>query len=369
MPKNQPRSRKTEWTPAEGDAHHGTFATEVMHGVQGAPTVKQHRKKRRTISADEAVDGVLAGDRTTLARAVTLIESKAEAHREAAREILRRCLPHAGNSVRLGITGTPGAGKSTFIECLGMQICERGEKVAVLAVDPTSSRSGGSVLGDKTRMEKLTRELGAFIRPSPAGGALGGVAAKTREAMLLCEAAGYNHIIVETVGVGQSETAVRTMVDFFLLLQIAGGGDDLQGIKKGVIEMADAIVVNKADGDNLRKAQLACGEYKRVLHYLNPYTEGWTPEAMTCSALTGDGVADVWTLVQRFCEQLKSAKQFDHIRAEQNRQWLQSLLQDAVLQRFYRSAPVIENLAQIERDVSDGTLPVVEAVERLLGLW
>lgn len=366
MPEDQSRRRKTEWTPTEGDAHHGTFATEVMHGVQGQATVRAHRKKRRTISADEAVEGVLAGDRTVLARAVTLVESKAEAHRETAREILRGCLPHAGNSVRLGITGTPGAGKSTFIECLGMQLCERGEKIAVLAVDPTSSRSGGSVLGDKTRMEQLTRQEGAFIRPSPSGGALGGVAAKTREAMLLCEAAGYRNIIVETVGVGQSETAVRTMVDFFLLLQIAGGGDDLQGIKKGVIEMADAIVVNKADGDNVRKANLACGEYKRVLHYLKPYTEGWEPQAMTCSSLTGDGVDDVWAMVLRFCEELKNANQFNHIRAEQNQHWLHTLLKDAVLQRFFAGERVTAELPQIERDVASGKLPVVEAVERLL---
>ncbi|WP_309382814.1 methylmalonyl Co-A mutase-associated GTPase MeaB [Cerasicoccus frondis] len=361
------KSRKTEWTPKEGDEHHGTYATEVMHGVQGVATVRNHRKKRRTISADEAVEGVLAGDRTTLARAITLVESKAEAHRETAREILRRCLPHAGNSVRLGITGTPGAGKSTFIECLGMQICEKGGKIAVLAVDPTSSRSGGSVLGDKTRMEKLTREANAFIRPSPAGEALGGVAAKTREAMLLCEAAGFDNIIVETVGVGQSEVAVRTMVDFFLLLQIAGGGDDLQGIKKGVIEMADAIAVNKADGDNINKANLACGEYKRVMHYLKPYTDGWAPQALTCSAATGAGVDDVWAMVVRFCEELKAQEKFAAIRSEQNRQWLKALVRDAVLLRFYKSPHVVAKLPQIEQDVSHGVLPVVEAVEILLG--
>lgn len=367
MPDQPPKRRKTEWTPQTGDDHHSAYTTEVMHGVQGAPTVRKHRKKRRIISADEAVEGVLAGDRTTLARAVTLIESRAKAHRETAKEILRRCLPHAGKSVRLGITGTPGAGKSTFIECLGMKICERGDKIAVLAVDPTSSRSGGSVLGDKTRMEKLTREANAFIRPSPAGEALGGVAAKTREAMLLCEAAGYNHIIVETVGVGQSEVAVRTMVDFFLLLQIAGGGDDLQGIKKGVIEMADAIVVNKADGDNIRRAEMAKGEYARVLRYLNPYTEGWEPQAMMCSSLTGDGVDDVWAMVTRFCEQLKTEDRFDAIRAEQNRQWMHTLLKDAVLQRFFADERVAAELPQIERDVSSGKLPVVEAVARLLG--
>ncbi|MBK1857618.1 methylmalonyl Co-A mutase-associated GTPase MeaB [Cerasicoccus arenae] len=337
-----------------------------MLGVQGAPTVKKHRKKRRTLSADEVVDGVLAGDRTVLARAVTLIESRAEAHRETAREILRRCLPHAGNSVRLGITGTPGAGKSTFIECLGQQICAKGGKIAVLAVDPSSSRTGGSVLGDKTRMELLTREPNAFIRPSPSGGALGGVAAKTREAMLLCEAAGFDHIVIETVGVGQSEVAVRTMVDFFLLLQITGGGDDLQGIKKGVIEMADAIVINKADGANLRPAQIACGEFKRVLHYLNPYTDGWAPQAMTCSALDGSGVDDVWAMVLRFCSELKAAEKFSAIRVEQNRQWLHSLLRDAVLQRFYQGKSVIEQLPQIEHDVASGKLPVVEAVELLL---
>lgn len=360
------KRQRTEWTPE--DAHHGVYNTEIMAGVNELNNFRAHRRPRRALTADEAVEGVLAGNRTLLARAITLIESNAPAHRATAREILRRCLPHSGKSIRLGITGTPGAGKSTFIECLGMKLCNAKHNVAVLTVDPSSSRTGGSVLGDKTRMEELTREPNAYIRPSPSGGALGGVAAKTREAMLLCEAAGYNVIIIETVGVGQSEVAVRTMVDFFLLLQIAGGGDELQGIKKGVIEMADAIAVNKADGSNINRARAAKVEYSRVLHYLSPYTAGWTPQALTCSAESGAGVDDIWQLVARFCEELKADGRFESIRSDQNKHWLNALLKEAVLQQFFARSAVNEQLPQIEQSVARGDLPVVEAVERLLQL-
>ena len=246
---------------------------------------------------DSLVEGVLAGTRSALAMAITLVESRAAKHRAPAQQLMKRILPHAGGAMRVGLTGTPGAGKSTFIESLGMSLCDQGKKVAVLAVDPSSSINGGSILGDKTRMEDLCRHENSFIRPSPAGKSLGGVATRTREALLLCEAAGYDVILVETVGVGQSETAVRTMTDFFLLLQIAGGGDELQGIKKGVIELADAIVVNKADGDNKLKADMARVEYSRVMHFLHPFTPGWKPKALTCSALEGSGVDKVWARV------------------------------------------------------------------------
>ncbi|MEO0795863.1 MAG: methylmalonyl Co-A mutase-associated GTPase MeaB [Verrucomicrobiota bacterium] len=356
----------TEWTP--GDDHHGAFNTEVMSGISSPQTTKAHSKRRKKLSADEAVDGVLSGNRTILARAITLVESRNEQDQKTAREVLRRCLPHAGKAKRVGITGTPGAGKSTFIEYLGLQLCNANQRVAVLAVDPTSSRSGGSVLGDKTRMEELTRHENAFIRPSPSGGTLGGVAAKSREAMLLCEAAGYAVILIETVGVGQSEIAVRSMVDFFLLLQIAGGGDELQGIKKGVIEMADAIAVNKADGDNLRKAKMACVEYKRVLHYLSPFTPDWTPTALTCSAQTGEGVEEIWQMVSDFCAILEKNGALDQIRSQQNRQWLHSLLKEAVLQKFFSQPSVCQNLPVIEQQVERGELPVVEAVEKVLSL-
>lgn len=358
------KSRPPEWSM--DDHANPAFTSEVMHGVRDVAAVKKRKRARQQLSADEIAEGILAGNRTMLARGITLIESKAEAHRPVAREVLRRCQPHAGQSIRLGITGTPGAGKSTFIESLGKIITGNGSKIAVLAIDPSSSRTGGSVLGDKTRMEELSRDINAFIRPSAAGGALGGVAARTREAILLCEAAGYDHILVETVGVGQSEVSVRSMVDFFLLLQIAGGGDELQGIKRGVIEMADAIVVNKADGDNINKANLACGEYKRVLHYLNPYTQGWKPRAMTCSAKEHTGVAEVLKMVTEFCETLKAENHFETIRAEQNRQWLHTILREAILDNFYRNATKTESIKQIEQAVAEGKIPVVEAVEKLL---
>lgn len=373
----EPNRRKPEWatdsnhaaTPAP-DEHSGgaVFASEVISGVQSVRTTAAHRRRRRVLSAEEAVAGIRAGDRVMLSRAITLIESRAQAHRPIAAQVLREVLPLAGRSVRIGITGVPGAGKSTFIECFGKLLCEMGHRVAVLAVDPSSSVSGGSVLGDKTRMEDLSREKNAFIRPSPSAGTLGGVAAKTREVMLLCEAAGFDVILIETVGVGQSEVEVRSMSDFFLLLQIAGAGDELQGIKKGVIEMADAIVVNKADGDNVRRAEVARGEYARVLHYLQPYTRGWEPQALSCSALSGQGVAEVWELITRFKAQMEQSGLFSQRRASQNAHWLHALLSEAVLARFFAGEGVRAELPQVLAAVEAGQLPVAEAVERLLAL-
>lgn len=308
--------------------------------------------------------GVLAGDRASLAQAITLAESRAAKHRVPARELMQAILPRAGGALRVGLTGTPGAGKSTFIEALGMMLCDRGKKVAVLAVDPSSSRTGGSILGDKTRMEDLSRHENAFIRPSPSGASLGGVAARTREALLLCEAAGYDVVLVETVGVGQSETAVRTMTDFFLLLQIAGAGDELQGIKKGVIELADAIVVNKADGDNRLRAQLAKVEYTKVLHFLHPFTPGWKPKALTCSALNSDGIEEVWTLIEGFREQLMESGVFEARRSEQNVDWFHSLLNAAVMERF--NAEQGDRIHEMETAVKTGELPVSVALDHLL---
>ncbi len=313
---------------------------------------------------DSLVEGVLTGDRARLARAITLVESRAPKHAPYAQELMQHILPHTGGAMRIGLTGVPGAGKSTTIEALGMMLCKQGKKVAVLAVDPSSSIHGGSILGDKTRMEDLCREENAFIRPSPSGSSLGGVAARTREGLLLCEAAGYDVIIVETVGVGQSETEVRTMTDFFLLLQIAGAGDELQGIKKGVIELADAIVVNKADGDNKVRARQAKVEYTRVLHFLHPFTPGWTPKALTCSALEGDGIDKVWDLICEFREQLTASGVFEQRRREQNVDWFHSLMQQAVMQRF--TLQKADQIQSMEAAVGQGELPVSVALNELL---
>ncbi len=308
--------------------------------------------------------GLRAGDRAALARAITLVESRAPKHRAPARELMQAILPDTGGALRVGLTGVPGAGKSTFIEALGMMLCERGKKVAVLAVDPSSSRTGGSILGDKTRMEDLSRHENSFIRPSPSGDSLGGVAARTREALLLCEAAGYDVILVETVGVGQSETAVRTMTDFFLLLQIAGAGDELQGIKKGVIELADAIVVNKADGDNALRAQQAKVEYTKVLHFLHPFTPGWKPKALTCSALHAEGIEQVWNLIESFRDQLTESGVFEERRSEQNVDWFHSLLNAAVMERF--KVEQGERIHKMETAVKEGELPVSVALDQLI---
>ena len=324
----------------------------------------RHIARRGPPDIDTLFRGVCAGDRSHLARAITLVESRAPKHRTLAQQLMQRILPHTGGALRVGLTGVPGAGKSTFIEALGMALCAQGKKVAVLAVDPSSSIHGGSILGDKTRMEDLSRHANAFIRPSPSGSSLGGVAARTREALLLCEAAGYDVILVETVGVGQSETEVRTMTDFFLLLQIAGAGDELQGIKKGVIELADAIVVNKADGDNQVKADLAKVEYSRVLHFLHPFTPGWQPQALSCSALQGDGIDQVWALVLEFREQMSASGVFEQRRREQNVDWFHALLQQAVMQRFTERN--CEQIHHLEAAVGRGEVPVSMALSELL---
>ena len=320
--------------------------------------------RRREPDVDALVEGILAGERSALAQAITLVESRAARHRAYAGQLMQRILPKTGGALRVGLTGVPGAGKSTFIEALGMLLCNRGKKVAVLAVDPSSSRTGGSILGDKTRMEDLSRHENAFIRPSPSGVSLGGVAARTREALLLCESAGYDVIIVETVGVGQSETAVRTMTDFFLLLQIAGAGDELQGIKKGVIELADAIVVNKADGDNRLRADLAKVEYTKVLHFLHPFTPGWKPKALSCSALESEGIEQVWALVEKFRDDLTASGVFEQRRSEQNVDWFRSLLQQNVMERFTEKNA--DRIHEIEAAVGQGTMPVSLALDALL---
>lgn len=358
---------KPEWAPSEAGPE---FASFVMKGVSGStPVSSRARKKRRDLSVQDYVAGVLEQNRTILARAITLIESNAESHRELGQAVLRELLPHAGKSTRVGITGVPGAGKSTFVESLGVTLCERGHRVAVLAVDPSSSLSGGSILGDKTRMEKLARDERAFIRPSPTGGALGGVAEKSRSTIVLCEAAGFDTILVETVGVGQNETTVRQMVDCFLLLTIAGAGDDLQGIKKGVVELADIFAVNKADGNNMLRAQRARSEMETVLHYLTPYTPGWKIPALTCSAKTGDGVQELWSRVEAFQEHLRLKGLLERRRAQQNVNWMHEMMLQELKQRFLHHPAVKPRLRELEQQVAGGELPAYTAARDLLEIF
>jgi LAO/AO transport system kinase len=320
---------------------------------------------KRPLTSDDYLSGILSGDRTILARAITLVESNAPNHFEQAQQLLRQLLPYTGNAIRVGITGVPGAGKSTFIESLGIYLVRQDHRVAVLAVDPTSSLTRGSILGDKTRMEELARETNAFIRPSPTGGALGGVARKTRETMLVCEAAGFDVILVETVGTGQSEVAVRSMVDFFLLLLIPGAGDELQGIKKGIVEMADAVVINKADGESKALAEAARTDYNRALHYLPSATEGWHTRAYTASALTGEGVEHIWKVIQSFREKTAASGAFNRRRREQAREWLHTLIEEQIRTHFYNQPAIREQLPQLEEAVMDGTLPATAAVRQL----
>ena len=324
------------------------------------------RPRRQPLSIDDHVQGVLADDRAILARTITLIESNSPAHFDQAQEVLHQLIPHSGEAIRVGITGVPGAGKSSLIETLGMFLVEHGHQVAVLAVDPTSSLTGGSILGDKTRMERLANHPNAFIRPSPTGGMLGGVARKTRETIFVCEAAGFDVILVETVGTGQSEVAVRSMVDFFLLVLITGAGDELQGIKKGVIEIADAIVINKADGDNRIRAEAAKTEYNRALHYLTAATEGWQTRTYTCSALTGDGIPEIWAVVERFGLQQTESGVFQARRQSQALDWLHCMIEDQLHRYFVNHPDVKDALPKIEQAVMNGSLPATAAARDLL---
>jgi LAO/AO transport system kinase len=305
------------------------------------------------------------GDRASLARAITLVESKRADHQLAAHRLVQELLPDTGKAVRVGITGSPGVGKSTSIDALGTYLTEKGHKVAVLAVDPSSSRTGGSILGDKTRMARLAVDPNAFIRPSPAAGSLGGVAAKTRETMLICEAAGFDVILVETVGVGQSETAVSDMTDFFLVLMLPGGGDELQGIKKGVVELADMIAVNKADGDNVKRAKAAAGEYRAALHILTPRAPTWSPPVITYSGLTGDGIAGLWDQVLAHRQQLSAVGEFAQRRREQQVKWMWAMLEDRFHLALRTNAKLKTRLPAIEKAVADGTLAPALAVAEI----
>ncbi len=315
---------------------------------------------------EDYVEGILNQNRTLLARAVTLIESQQPRHEAKARELLRQLLPHTGKSWRIGITGTPGAGKSTTIEALGMALINQGHRVAVLAIDPSSVLTHGSILGDKTRMEHLSRSEAAFVRPSPTAGALGGVARKTRETLLLCEAAGYDIVLVETVGVGQSETHVRDLVDCFILLTLTGSGDELQGIKKGVMEMLDILVINKADGDNEKNAEKVLRQVRTGLHYLTPYTPAWTLEALTLSAFSPERLHFFWARIAAFFEHLQAHGLWHQQRARQREIWFKQLLEEAVLQRFYGQTHVAAEITALTQAVRDGELWAIDAVEKLL---
>ncbi|MGB8258905.1 MAG: methylmalonyl Co-A mutase-associated GTPase MeaB, partial [Terracidiphilus sp.] len=318
----------------------------------------------------EFVQGILAGDRIVLARAITLIESLRAADRELAEEIIEECLPHSGRSIRVGITGVPGAGKSSVIEALGVSlILEHGERVAVLAVDPSSQVSGGSILGDKTRMTTLAASDRAFIRPSPSRGVAGGVAQRTREAMLLCEAAGYGVILVETVGVGQSEIAVHGMVDFFVLVLLAGAGDELQGIKRGVMEMADLVAINKADGANLTAAEKARGEAENALHFFPPPASGWTPRAIACSARTGKGIQALWKCVREHSALTRANGWLARSRREQTRQWMQEIIELGLRRRFEEHPAIRARMAALEQDVVEGRVTSFRAARELLELF
>ncbi|MCH1626650.1 methylmalonyl Co-A mutase-associated GTPase MeaB [Fredinandcohnia quinoae] len=360
--KNRP-----EWVPI--NASDG-FTTEIIRGVDSKEATtgrKFFKKKERT--TDEYVDGILQSDRTILAQAITLVESNALKHQNQAQEVLNRILPYTGKSIRIGITGVPGAGKSTFIEAFGTFLCEQGHRVAVLAVDPSSSVTGGSILGDKTRMELLARNHHAFIRPTPSGGTLGGVNRKTRETILLCEAASFDVILVETIGVGQSEIVVRSMVDFFLLLVLTGAGDELQGMKKGVMELADALLINKADGDNLQNAKVACAEYNRLLHYLQPATKGWQTKAFIASALYNEGIKEIWDVISRFHVQARTTGVFESRRSSQTKDWIYSMIKDYLESHFFSNPIIKEQLPLFEQNVVNGKQNVTSVVRELINLY
>jgi LAO/AO transport system kinase len=337
----------------------------------GCPTPEAPNvgKKRRPLSREEYLDGILRGDRSVLARAVTLIESAREADRELAEQLIENCLPHSGHSIRVGITGVPGAGKSTLIEALGRYLIADQQKIAVLAIDPSSQLSGGSILGDKTRMPALAASEMAFIRPSPSRGIAGGVAQRTREAMLLCEAAGFSNIFVETIGVGQSETAVHEMVDFFLLITLAGAGDELQGIKRGVMELADVVAVNKTDGANVAAAERARAEAQNALHFFPAAESGWTPRATTCSALTGAGIRELWGFVLEYTALTKADGWFARARRVQQKQWMHDMIEDALRQHFDANPAVRHSMAALERDVAEGRTTSFRAARMLLEMY
>lgn len=344
----------------------------VNDGVENLPQVNPYatfHRHRTILTAEEYFEGIRNGDRTRLSQAVTLVESNLPEDQKIAQKVIELCLPYSGNSIRLGITGVPGAGKSTFIEALGTELCKMEKKLAVLAIDPSSERSKGSILGDKTRMNELSVEKNAFIRPSPSAGSLGGVARKTRETIVLCEAAGFDTIIVETVGVGQSETAAHSMVDFFLLLQVTGTGDELQGIKRGIMEMADGIAINKCDGNNVERAQAAKVSFKNALALFPPTESGWKPYALACSSIEKSGIREVWKMVEDYIRFARENGYLDYRRTQQAKYWMYETINASLLNSFYQN-PQMETLIQeMEQRVLDNKISSFIAAKQLLDTY
>jgi LAO/AO transport system kinase len=349
-------------------------AMHVMDGIEsrhdGIVPSKRKRfiKKEKNIEIDLLYEEICNGSRLHLSKAITLLESQAEQDQKAGQELLRKLLPKTGESIRIGITGVPGAGKSTFIETFGLQLAQNGHKVAVLAIDPSSTVTGGSILGDKTRMEALAKHPNAFIRPSPSSGTLGGVHKKTRETMLLCEAAGYDIILIETVGVGQSETVVRGMVDFFMLLVLTGAGDELQGMKKGIMELADCMIVHKADGDNLKLSKKTVREYRQILHFLQPATPGWTTTALPVSSLERTGFETVWETIKTFNEKMVASGVWHERRQSQTKDWFHSMIKDRLIDSFFSQQGRKELVAELEKQLLTGEMTVTSAVDAILPL-
>ena len=341
----------------------------VNEGVVNLPQVNPYatfRRKKRVLTAEDYVEGIRKGDRTMLGQAVTLVESNLPSDQLIAQRVIELCLPYAGNSIRVGITGVPGAGKSTFIEALGTELCHQGKQLAVLAIDPSSERSKGSILGDKTRMNELSVENNAFIRPSPSAGSLGGVARKTRETIVLCEAAGFDTILIETVGVGQSETAAHSMVDFFLLLQVTGTGDELQGIKRGIMEMADGIAINKCDGTNIERAQAARVSFKNALALFPPTESGWKPYAETCSSVEKTGIKEVWNMIEEYIRFTRANGYFDYKRTQQAKYWMYETINASLLNSFYQSPDLEPLIEQYEQRVLNNEISSFIAAGDLL---
>lgn len=357
-------------THPENDERYKGLA--VNKGIPQPPTVNPNIAnrlkglKRKTYTTDDYVKGILNGNINILSQAITLVESAKQEHQEMAQEIIEKCLPHTGRSIRIGITGVPGAGKSTFIESFGGYLSKNNHKIAVLAIDPSSERSKGSILGDKTRMETLCNDPNAFIRPSPSAGTLGGVARKTRESMMLCEAAGFDTIIVETVGVGQSETAVKSMVDFFLLLKIAGAGDELQGIKRGIMEMADVIAINKADGSNIEKSQLAKAQFQNALMLFPPHESEWKPKVLTCSSVKNTGIKEIWDSIKEYIELVNKNNYFEVNRNEQAKYWMYETINDRLKSNFYNNTEIKSSLSSYEQDVLNSKISSFIAAHNLI---